>query len=69
MVTYFLRNGQSGTSRKKNEILDRQLRPKPLYRTRGGHSRPALRGVTASSSTLADALEGKKPTPGGEGGG
>ena len=43
------------------KILDGQLRPEPPYRT----SRHATKGE--SSSSLADALEGEEPTPGGEG--
>ena len=49
------------------EILDGQLRPEPLYQTRRGRGRPATRGVTTSSSALADALEGEQSTPGWEG--
>ena len=49
---------------------DGQLRPEPFYRTRhGGCGRSVTRGVTTSSSALADALEDEEPTPGGEGGG
>ena len=50
-----------------SEILDGQLRPESLYRTRRGRGRPATRGATTSSSALADAMEGEEPTPGGEG--
>ena len=50
-----------------SEILDGQLRPEPPYRTRRGHGRPATRGVTTSSSALADAMEDEEPTPGKEG--
>ena len=53
--------------RKISEILFGQLRPEPLYRTRRGRGRPEARGVTTSSSALADAMEGEKPTPGQEG--
>ena len=49
------------------EILDGQLRPEPLYRTRRGRGRPATRGVATSSSALVDAMEGEEPTPGREG--
>ena len=52
-----------------SEILDGQLRPELLYRNRRGRGRPATRSVTTSSSALADAMEGEKPTPGVEGGG
>ena len=52
-----------------SEILDGQLRPEPLYRTRRGRGRPATGGVTTRSSALADAMEGEEPTPGVEGGG
>ena len=52
-----------------SEILDGQLRPEPLYRTRRGRGRPATRSVTTSSSALADAMEGEEPTPGVKGGG
>ena len=51
-----------------SKILDGQLRPEPLYRTRRGRGRLATRGVTTSSSALADTLEGEEPTPAGEGG-
>ena len=50
-----------------SEILDGQLSPEPLYRTRCGRGRPVIRGVTTSSLALADALEGEESTPGGEG--
>ena len=50
-----------------SEVLDSQLRPEPLYRTRPGRGRPATRGVTTSNSALDDAMEGEEPTPGGEG--
>ena len=50
-----------------SEILDGQLRPEPLYRTRRGRGRPATRGMATSSSALADAMEGEEPTPGREG--
>ena len=53
-------------------IMNGQLRPQPLYRTRRGHARHAIRGVTTSSLALVDALEGEEPTLGGkdgEGGG
>ena len=49
------------------KILDGQLRSEPFYRTRRGRGRPATRGVTTSSSALADTLEGGESTPGGEG--
>ena len=48
-------------------ILDAQLRPESLYRTRRGSGRPATNGVTTNSSARADALEDEEPTPGGEG--
>ena len=48
------------------EILDSQLRPEPLYRTTRGRGRPATRGVTTSSSALADALESEELIPGEE---
>ena len=51
------------------QILDVQLRPKPLCRTRSNYGRLATRGVTTSSSALADALEDEEPITGGEGGG
>ena len=41
-----------------SELLDDQLRPELLYRTRRGRDRPATRGVITSSSTLADFLKG-----------
>ena len=50
-----------------SRILDNQLRPEPLYRTRRGRGRPATRGVATSSSALVDAMEGEEPTPGREG--
>ena len=53
----------------KYEILDGYLRSEPLYLTRRDRGRPATRGVTTSSSALADALESEKPTLSGEGGG
>ena len=49
------------------KILNAQLRPEPLYRTRRGWGRPVTRSVTTSSSALADALEGEELTPGGKG--
>ena len=48
-------------------ILDAQLRPESLYRTRRGSGRPARNGVTTNSSALADALEDEEPISGGEG--
>ena len=53
---------------KLEEILDGQLRPEPLYRTRRGCDRSTTRGVTTSNSALGDPLEGQEPTPGGENG-
>ena len=47
-----------------SQILDGQLRPEPLYRTGRGRGRPATKGVTTSSSEVADAVEGEEPTPG-----
>ena len=52
-----------------SEILDGQFRSEPLYRTRRGRGRPAKRGVTTSSSALANDMERKEATPGVEGGG
>ena len=49
-----------------SEILGGQLRPQLLYRTGYGRGRPATRGVTTSSSALADALKGEESAPGGE---
>ena len=49
---------------KVSKILDGQLRPEPLYRTGRGRGRPATKGVTTSSSEVADAVEGEEPTPG-----
>ena len=51
-----------------SEILDGQLRPEQLYRTRRGCGRLTTRGITTNSSALVDALEGGEPTPDGEGG-
>ena len=51
-----------------SEIQDDQLRPVSLLRTRRGYSRPANRGGTTSSSVLADTLQNKDHTLGGEGG-
>ena len=51
------------------KVLDGQLRPKPLYRTRFGHGRLATRAMTTSSSVLASVLEDKQSTPGGKGDG
>ena len=67
MATNSPRNGQFGTSRNL-PYLDGQFHPEPLYRTRRGRGRAVTRGVTTSSSALADALEGEELTPGGEGG-
>ena len=50
-----------------SDLLYGQLRSEPLYQTRRGRGRPAARGVTTSSSALADAMEGEKPTSGQEG--
>ena len=46
-----------------SKILNGQLRPEPLYRTRCGRGRPAARGVAISSSSLADAWKEKSPHP------
>ena len=51
-----------------SEILDGQLYPEPLYRTRRGHGRPSTWGVTTSSSALSDDLEGEEQISGMEGG-
>ena len=51
------------------KILDGQLHPEKLYRSRHGRGTLTTRGVTISSSVLADALEDEESTPGGEGGG
>ena len=50
-----------------SEVLDGQLCPNPLYRTRRGHGEPATREVTTSSSALADALAEEELIPGDEG--
>ena len=50
-----------------SEILNSQLRPELLYRTRRGRGRPTTRGVATSSSALAGAMESEEPTPGREG--
>ena len=58
-------NGQFGASRHFRNSR-RPVAPEPLYRTRRGRGRTATRGVTTSSSVLADTLEGEEPVPGGE---
>ena len=50
-----------------SKILNDQLRPEPLYRTRHGCGKPSTKGVSTNSLVLADALKGEEPTSGGEG--
>ena len=52
-----------------SKILDGQLHPEPLYRSRHDRGRLITRGVIISISALADALEDEESTSGGEGGG